>query len=113
MQLAIRSGRCASGYLKCGGDLPRRGRIQKLDVHLNLRANAHHVAADAAKFQQIVWNLLKNAVKFTPDGGEIAISSSNPSPDVSDDQRARHRYRHGTRSHAAHFRPVRTRQSLV
>src|SRR5205814_7784953 len=23
-----------------------------------------------------------NAVKFTPDGGEIAISSSNPSPDV-------------------------------
>jgi signal transduction histidine kinase len=55
---------------------------KKLDVHLNLRANAHHVAADAAKFQQIVWNLLKNAVKFTPDGGEIAISSSNPSPDV-------------------------------
>src|SRR6266516_3116127 len=55
---------------------------KKLDVHLNLRANAHHVAADAAKFQQIVWNLLKNAVKFTPDGGEIAISSSYPSPDV-------------------------------
>src|SRR5947207_2020219 len=55
---------------------------KKLDVHLNLRANAHHVAADAAKFQQIVWNLLKNAVKFTPDSGEIAISSSNPSPDV-------------------------------
>jgi signal transduction histidine kinase len=55
---------------------------KKLDVHLNLQANAHHVAADAAKFQQIVWNLLKNAVKFTPDGGEIAISSSNPSPDV-------------------------------
>jgi signal transduction histidine kinase/CheY-like chemotaxis protein len=55
---------------------------KKLDVHLNLWANAHHVAADAAKFQQIVWNLLKNAVKFTPDGGEIAISSSNPSPDV-------------------------------
>ena len=55
---------------------------KKLDVHLNLRANAHHVAADAAKFQQIVWNLLKNAVKFTPDGGEIAISSFNPSPDV-------------------------------
>jgi signal transduction histidine kinase len=55
---------------------------KKLDVHLNLRANAHHVAADTAKFQQIVWNLLKNAVKFTPDGGEIAISSFNPSPDV-------------------------------
>src|SRR5437764_858006 len=55
---------------------------KKLHVHLNLRANMHHVAADAAKVQQIVWNLLKNAVKFTPDDGEIAISSSNPSPEV-------------------------------
>jgi signal transduction histidine kinase/CheY-like chemotaxis protein len=55
---------------------------KRLHVHLNLRANAHHVAADAAKFQQIIWNLLKNAVKFTPEDGEITISSSNPSPDV-------------------------------
>jgi signal transduction histidine kinase len=55
---------------------------KKLDVHLNLRANVHHVAADTAKFQQIIWNLLKNAVKFTPEDGEITISSSNPSPDV-------------------------------
>jgi signal transduction histidine kinase len=55
---------------------------KKLQVHLNLRANTHHVAADAAKFQQIIWNLLKNAIKFTPKDGEIAISSSNPSPDI-------------------------------
>jgi CheY-like chemotaxis protein len=52
---------------------------RKLEVHLNLRANTHYVAADAAKFQQIIWNLLKNAIKFTPEDGEIAISSSNPS----------------------------------
>lgn len=55
---------------------------RKLQVHLNLRANTHYVAADAAKFQQIIWNLLKNAIKFTPEDGEIAISSSNPSPEV-------------------------------
>src|SRR5207302_2527352 len=42
----------------------------------------HYVAAEAAKFQQIVWNLLKNAIKFTAENGEIAISSSNPSPEV-------------------------------
>src|SRR6266566_1066403 len=55
---------------------------RRLRVHLNLRANTHCVAADAAKFQQIIWNLLKNAIKFTPEDGEIAISSSNPSPEV-------------------------------
>src|SRR6266481_4856285 len=57
-------------------------RSKRLCVHLNLRANSHYAAADAAKFQQIVWNLLKNAIKFTPECGEIAISSSNPSPEV-------------------------------
>jgi signal transduction histidine kinase len=55
---------------------------RKLRVHLNLRANTHYVAADAAKFQQIIWNLLKNAIKFTTENGEIAISSSNPSLEV-------------------------------
>jgi signal transduction histidine kinase len=55
---------------------------KRLHVHLKLRANADHVAADAAKFQQIIWNLLKNAIKFTPNDGEIVISSSNPSPGV-------------------------------
>lgn len=55
---------------------------KNLNVHLNLRAGAHHVSADAAKFQQIVWNLLKNAIKFTPQNGEISISSANPAPQI-------------------------------
>jgi signal transduction histidine kinase/CheY-like chemotaxis protein len=57
-------------------------RSKRLHVDLNLRANSHYAKADAAKFQQIVWNLLKNAIKFTPEDGEIAISSSNPSPEI-------------------------------
>jgi len=48
-------------------------------VHVNLRAKTHLVTADTAKFQQIIWNLLKNAIKFTPEGGDITISSDNPS----------------------------------
>src|SRR5262249_32199805 len=54
-------------------------RSKSLHVHLNLRARSSHVTADAAKFQQIIWNLLKNAIKFTPEGGDISISSDNPS----------------------------------
>ncbi len=55
---------------------------RRLRVYLNLRAGAHHVTADVTKFQQIIWNLLKNAIKFTNENGEITISSSNPSPQV-------------------------------
>src|ERR1700746_2021561 len=54
-------------------------RSKTLHVHLNLRAKSCHVTADAAKFQQIIWNLLKNAIKFTPEGGSITICSDNPS----------------------------------
>ena len=58
-------------------------RSKKLNVHLNLRAKSCHVTADTAKFQQIIWNVLKNAIKFTPEGGgEIMISSDNPSETV-------------------------------
>jgi len=55
---------------------------KRLQVRLNLQANTHQVAADAAKFQQIIWNLLKNAIKFTPDDGKILIASCNPSPQL-------------------------------
>ena len=55
---------------------------RRLHVHVQLRAGAHWISADAAKFQQIIWNLLKNAIKFTPEGGDITISSTNRSPQV-------------------------------
>src|SRR5207253_11437497 len=55
---------------------------KRLNIHLNLRAKSCHVSDDAAKFQQIIWNLLKNAIKFTPEGGEIVISSRNPSETI-------------------------------
>jgi signal transduction histidine kinase len=32
---------------------------RKLKLEINLRAEAHHISADTAKFQQIAWNLLK------------------------------------------------------
>ena len=57
-------------------------RSKRLHVRLNLRAKSFHVTADAAKFQQIIWNLLKNAIKFTPEEGDIIISSDNPSETV-------------------------------
>jgi CheY-like chemotaxis protein len=56
--------------------------ISTKNLHLafDLRAEDHHVAADPPKFQQIIWNLLKNAIKFTEENGTITLSSSNQSP---------------------------------
>jgi len=57
----------------CAGDF--NAKRQRLDVSLDAR---HHVVAgDSARLQQVIWNLLKNASKFTPDGGEVKVVTSN------------------------------------
>jgi PAS domain S-box-containing protein len=48
-----------------------------LKVSLKLNADRHHVFSDAARLQQVLWNVLRNAIKFTENGGNVTITTSN------------------------------------
>lgn len=46
---------------------------KKIQLHVELDENTGLVQGDADRLQQVVWNLLNNAVKFTPDEGRVEV----------------------------------------
>ena len=48
---------------------------KELRIDIDLGAADSHVKADAVRMQQVVWNILRNAVKFTAHAGNIRLHS--------------------------------------
>jgi PAS domain S-box-containing protein len=46
---------------------------KNIQIETQLEPNVSHVLGDATRLQQVVWNLLTNAIKFTPTGGRVEV----------------------------------------
>jgi signal transduction histidine kinase len=54
---------------------------QQIPVEFSLAAPDDAVSGDPARLQQLFWNLLKNALKFSNPGGVVRVHTSNPTAD--------------------------------
>jgi PAS domain S-box-containing protein len=55
---------------------------KEIDIELVLDDQAGPVAGDSDRLRQIVWNLVSNAIKFTPDRGQVQVKLERVGKDV-------------------------------
>jgi PAS domain S-box-containing protein len=56
---------------------PVRPEFDRKNIALRLQLEAEHfrVKGDAIRLRQVIWNVLRNAVKFTPAGGRVVLTT--------------------------------------
>src|SRR5204862_5656141 len=47
---------------------------KRLTIAADADGSVGPISVDPERFQQIVWNLISNAIKFTPSGGSVTVA---------------------------------------
>ena len=55
---------------------------KKIEMQLEIPVDLPDIQADELKVKEIIYNLVSNAVKFTPEGGKIGMRAKKIGPDI-------------------------------
>lgn len=50
---------------------------KSIQIQVQLKADKNTLLADPSRLQQIFWNVIKNSIKFSPEGSVVTIITEN------------------------------------